>query len=248
MHPNLVGPACFEDALDVGRGVEPGENPNVGDRRLAARDAPREAQAIARMPAMERRDRGRRNVAQRDRDVGPFDRVRLKLRLESFSRERRSGDHHHAARPLVEPMDDARPIVRPAEFDPVFVSEQSARQKTVDQGAARVTASGVTTKSSRLVQDDDVVVLVQDVEEDAALGQGLRRSDRLGTGTTRSPTRTLALAAHTTPSTVTPPCPIQRFSSVRDTPRACATNRSNRDPRASGGTSRAMVSFTRAST
>ena len=79
------------------------------------------------------------------------------------------GDHHHARRALVEPVDDARRIVPPTPLRSCTWCSSAFTSVPVACPAA-----GCTTMPGRLVDDDDLLVLEQDVERDV-LGQRLRR-------------------------------------------------------------------------
>ena len=82
-------------------------------------------------------------------------------------------DDHQARRALVQPVHDAGPLFSADAAEIVHVVQQG-----VDQGAALVARRRVDHHARRLVDDDQILVLVDDRERQI-LGRG-RRLDRLG--------------------------------------------------------------------
>ena len=155
------------------------------------------------------------------------------------ARRRRGGCDGRLAR------GDARPLVD------VLVAvgriEDAAGEQAVHERPGAVAARRVHDEPGRLVQHDDGVVDVDDVELDARPRRAPRsRGGGSGSTAMRAPSRSFSAAFLTTPSTVTPPCSIQRWSSERDGPSSIAESvdarkRSRRAPAASRGTTRRMV-------
>ena len=80
------------------------------------------------------------------------------------------GDHHQAGRVLVEPVHDARP----ADAADAGKARAAMGDQRVDQRAALVARGRMHDQPLRLVDDDDVVVLIDNVERDI-LALRLRR-------------------------------------------------------------------------
>ena len=81
------------------------------------------------------------------------------------------GDHHQPGGILVQPVDDAGPL------DAADPGQAGAamRDQRVHQGPGFVPGGGMHHEAGRLVEDDDIVVLVDDVERDRLglrLGRG----------------------------------------------------------------------------
>src|SRR5258707_8080847 len=164
MNPNLVLAAGFEAALDERRALEPLDRLHVRDRalriggRIATR-APevtiRAAQSIAAI-----RDEVRLYVrlvddAMRDGVVDAIDVVNAELRREDALCLRRSGEHHEAARILVEAMDHAQPHVGPA-----HASQHRAGVFGERVPVARLVGDGE--HPGWLVDDHDIAVGIHD--------------------------------------------------------------------------------------
>ena len=84
------------------------------------------------------------------------------------------GDHQEAARILVEAVHDPRPH-HPADAGK---ARAAMRNEGIDQGSGLVPRRGMDDQAGRLVDDDEVVVLVDDVEGDRfrpRLGRHRRR-------------------------------------------------------------------------
>lgn len=82
------------------------------------------------------------------------------------------GNHHHAGRVLVEPMDDAGPR------DPANARETIAAmvEKGVDQGACPIASGRVHDEPSRLIKHHEVLIFEKDLERDV-FGLGVRLFD-----------------------------------------------------------------------
>ena len=87
-----------------------------------------------------------------------------------------SGDHDQPARVAVEAMDDPGPLDA---GDPAPGRAVAVRQERVDQRPAGVPRRRVDDEAGRLVEDQQVVVLVDDLERDIGLG-GQIEGDDLG--------------------------------------------------------------------
>ena len=113
------------------------------------------------------------DLAPHERDVLLLDLAFAKLSRELFVRGVVLGHHHQAGRAAVEPMDDARPLLAADAAEIVDVVEQR-----IDERAARVAGGGMDDHARRLVDDDEIVVLIQDGQRQRF---GLRLGfDRLG--------------------------------------------------------------------
>ena len=88
--------------------AEPFEDAHARRRPPASRDSGREAQAVGGVPAVERFEFGVFGISHHDGHVGPLDVVAGEQRLQTLAGALVLGDDEDAARPLVEPMDDAR--------------------------------------------------------------------------------------------------------------------------------------------
>lgn len=107
------------------------------------------------------------------REIGLLDRAGLERFGEFGVGEIVFGDHDGSGGVFVEPMDDAR-----AEGVAALRERLAAAEKGVDERAARIPCPGVDGHASRLVNNDEVVVFVEDVEGDR-FGFGFERSTRL---------------------------------------------------------------------
>ena len=156
----------------------------VGQRALAALDHGH-ALAIARMAPdrpLDRAGRGRR-PAPDDRRVAALDPMDAELGREPHVGAVVLGDHHEPARVLVEAMDDARPQ-HPAD------ARQAAgamRQERVDQRAAGMARRRMDHEAGRLVEHQEMRVLVQDVERDRLGRRASPASARAGRPRTAGP-------------------------------------------------------------
>jgi hypothetical protein len=177
--PDLVGAAGLQPEPDQRRAGEWLDHGPVGDRRLAGGDPGREPLAIGRVTAVQGAQRagGRRRRRGGDAEVLADDATGLATALGGERRAERRvraialGDDHRAAGVLVEPVDDAG-AERAA--DPAEVP--AMKQQRVDQRAAGMSGRGMHDQAGRLVDGDQVGVLVQHGERQV-LGDQL---DRLG--------------------------------------------------------------------
>ena len=172
MRPSRLERAADERAAARGKALD---RRDVGDGALASSHPRREAKAIGGVATVERRDRLRADGRGRDREVTPLDVVCLKEHLEPLARPLVLRDDHHAARVLVEAMDDsrARILARLACFD--REREAAAREEPVDEGALEVAARRVDDEASRLVEDDQAFVLEHHREAHRCVRHELRR-------------------------------------------------------------------------
>jgi len=106
-----------------------------------------------------------RGSTERDAPIYALDGVRRELLLQSFARVFRLGDDQHAARVLVESMDDARTEAsyRVARIERSSL-ETRARKEAGNQRVIPVPPAGVHDDASGLVHDDELFVLVEDLE------------------------------------------------------------------------------------
>src|SRR4029077_14950297 len=113
---NLMLPPGFEAALDQGRARERSDRSDVRDRTLrlgrnSTPGAPKvpvgAADSVAAIGDQMSFDTLRGDLAVRDRMIDALDVVRAKLRGEDALRARGAGNHHQAARALVEPVNHA---------------------------------------------------------------------------------------------------------------------------------------------
>ena len=122
------------------------------------------------------------------------------------------GDHHQPGGVLVEPVHDAGP---PHAADAREAVAAMGDQR-IDQGPVPWPAAGMNHQVARLVDDDHVVVLVDDIERDL-LGRGLGRSGGGTLTTIASPELTRWPGSRIVrPSIATAPASISAFSRERD--------------------------------
>ena len=94
-----------------------------------------------------------------ERDVFLLDLAVVELTRELAMRRVILRDHHHARRAAIEPVHDPRPELSTDSAQVVHMVEQR-----VDERAAGMPGRGVDDHSGRLVEHDDVGVLIQDGE------------------------------------------------------------------------------------
>ncbi len=170
MHADLVGAAGFQPALQRGVGAEALAQAVVGDG-VAAVLAHGHAQAVARV-AVDRRVGGAagHQRAAHHRQVLAVHLARGQLLDQSGLRLQAAGHDHHAAGVLVQPVDHAGARHRR--------QRRVAEQQGVDQGAGGVAGARVDHQPGRLVDHEDVLVLVQHRQRDVlrlGVGLGLQR-------------------------------------------------------------------------
>ncbi len=151
----------------------------VGDR-VAAAFAHRHLVPGMRM-AVDRRVDGAAGAVRHPPDKGEIATSHLagpavvgELRRQRLMRRVVLGDDEQARGVLVQPVHDARPL-HPANAGQTLAAMGDQR---IDERPGLVTGAGMHDEAGRLVDDDEVVVLVDDIERDI-LAQGLR-GDRLG--------------------------------------------------------------------
>ncbi len=100
-----------------------------------------------------------RHGAPHERDVFLLDLAILELPRQFLVRGIVLRDDHHAGRAAIEPVDDSRPqhAADAAEVGDVM-------QQRIDERAGGVTRAGMHDHARRLVDDDDVGILVKDLE------------------------------------------------------------------------------------
>ena len=114
--------------------------------------------------------------ARDDREIAPVDAVLRELRGEPFMGDVGLGDDQQPGRILVDPVDDPRPR-HPADAaePPGAMVEQG-----IDQSAVEIARRGMDDHARRLVDDQQMIVLEDDLERDV-LRLVMRRL-RLGDG------------------------------------------------------------------
>ena len=172
-----------------------------------------------------------------EREVLAAHRPRRERRLQRAVHLLRLRDDEQARRLAVQAMDD--PGARG-----VLAASDAARERLRER-ALPVPAGGVHDDARRLVDDDEVLVLVRDVERrggDVRPGV-LRRASTARRRRRRAPRpRTRWPLRATVPSTSTAPASIRRAARERD-PSGCARNASSRSPAASAGTSSCIAAL-----
>ena len=127
------------------------------------------------------------------------------------------GDDHDAAGVLVEAVDDARPL------DAADAGKAGAAMvdQRVDQRAGPVAGAGMDDEAGRLVDDDQVVVLVEDVERDRlALRLGRLRLRQVDRHAVAGRELALRLRRPACRRRCTAPCRISACTRLRDKSRA----------------------------
>ncbi|MCW0424878.1 hypothetical protein NB713_002821 [Xanthomonas sacchari] len=164
VYADLMGAAGLQAAFQGRMGAEALAQPVVGDG-VAAVLAHRHAQAVARM-AVDRRVGGAAGDQGPDhhRQILPVHVARGQLRHQRGVRLQGPRHHHGAAGVLVQAVHDAGARQRR--------QPRIAVQQGIDQGAAGIAGARVHHQPGRLVQHDDLVVLVQHLQRDV-LGQGV---------------------------------------------------------------------------
>ena len=143
------------------------------------------------------------------------------------------GDHQEAARVLVEPVHDARP---PHAAD-ARQAVAAMGDERVDERAARMPRRRMHDEPGRLVDHDEVVVLVDDRERDRLRLRLGRRGRRHDERDARARARLERRIAHNGSSTVTRPSRISACRRLRDrSGKARARTRSSRSGAPSSAT------------
>ena len=139
---------------------EPLANPIAGDRRAAV-GHDRHLRPVLRVAPDRGLDPadGGRHAALDERQVRLLDPSGLELGHDRGLRGVGPGDHQQPARIAVEAMDDARPLDAGDAAPGLAVA---VRQERVDERAARMTGRRVDDEPGRLVDDQQVLVLVDD--------------------------------------------------------------------------------------
>jgi uncharacterized protein (TIRG00374 family) len=172
---DLVRPARLELARDLGRQrAEPGHHRHVGDRGLALSRVGREPQAIGGVPTMQRPKGTWLANACDEREVATLDVVRREQLLEALAGVVSLRDHHHTARALVEPVHDAGPNVGQRAFAVRRQIEAASRKQPVHERATLVALGGVDHEARRLVEHQQIRVLVQHPKDDGLVRQSGR--------------------------------------------------------------------------
>ena len=159
VHANLVrAPGMNRDLRQRDRGVEVlgADDPRHGFP--AAPGSRRHLLPVARIAPDRRIDApSRLHHAPDERDVFLLDLAIVKLPRQFFVRRVVLGDDHQAGRAAIEPMHDARPLLAADAAQIVNLMEERVHQR-----AARVPGRRVNDHARRLVDDDEVRILVED--------------------------------------------------------------------------------------
>ena len=130
---------------------------DAGDRRAGAARAGGHLFPVRRIAADRRVDAAAgHDLAPDERDVLLLDLAILKLPGELGVRGVVLGDDHQARRPAIEPVHDPRPLLAADAAEIVHVMEQR-----VDQRAGRMAGGRMHDHPGRLVDHDEVAVLVE---------------------------------------------------------------------------------------
>ena len=173
VHPDLVRPPGFEPAFHLGKGgaivwPEAGKPAHMGYRVAGVGPVGNgHFQPVVGIAGQGRVDRElRAGPAPHKGRVEPLQIVGLavigELCGEVLVGGIGLGHHHHAGRVLVQPVNDA------GAFHTANAGQALAavKQERIDQRAGRVAGAWMHHQTCRLVDDDEVGVLVQDVERD----------------------------------------------------------------------------------
>ena len=156
-----------------------------------------------------------------------MDAARLELRLERDLRGVGARDHQQAAGVPVEPMDDARPLDAADRAQAAAVLRGQAQQR-VHQGARGMARRRVRHQAGGLVHDEQVVVLVDDLAAGCPRAAAVAGTGSGTSSSTTAPGRQHVPGTDGTPSRVTRPSAMSRWTWAREMPEASATNRSAR--------------------
>ena len=175
--PDLVRPPGDEVELEQGPAGEPLADAVAGHGRPAVGDDTHPG-PVPRVAPDGRFDPtgARGHLAVDQRLVRLLDPARLELGHQRRLRGILLGDHQQTARVLVQAVDDARALDT---GDPAPRRAVAVGQEGVDQRPVRMTGGRVDDQAGRLVDDQQVVVLVDDVEDDLGRGSEVER-DRIG--------------------------------------------------------------------
>ena len=163
MHAHLVRATGLQLGLDPRGVAQPFHHAPVGDGLAPGPHLDRELLAVARVAPVQRLDAtvGGRRLAHRQRLVNAIDVVRLERRPQRDHRRVVLGDHQQARGVLVDAVNDAR-----AELAADAAQIADARQERVHQRPLRVTRSGMHHQPRRLVDDDQLRILVHHHQRD----------------------------------------------------------------------------------
>ena len=173
---DLVRAASLESDLQECGSMESLPRAPGGDRGLPRLRSPGEALPIARMPGVECLEAARvARVAVHECEVRLLDRALLESTLECVKSGVILGDDEASGRLLVEPMDDPG-----AEHTTDAGKARDVVEERVHERSSCVTRCRMDDEACRLVEDEEVTVLVQHCEwEILGLGYGrLGRRDR----------------------------------------------------------------------
>jgi Family of unknown function (DUF6476) len=180
MDPNLMGSPSFEAAFNQGRltgNIKAFHDPVMGYRR-SARRTHGHFLAIHRRPAKRRRNHtfatGR--LSPHDRLISAFKPavapVGSKELAQAFMSRIRLGDNEQAGGILVEAVDDARP----ADAANAGKAIAAMGDQRVDEGSRVMAGGRMNDEARRLVDDDQVVVLIDDCQAHRfGAGRGIGR-------------------------------------------------------------------------
>ncbi len=175
MDADLVGPPGDEVELEQGPGAEPLADPVARDRWPAVRDD-RHPGPMLRIAADRRLDPPgvRGDTALDEGLVGLLHPAGLELGHQAGLGSIVLGDHQQAARVAVEAMDDPGPAHA---GDPAVFGAAGPAEQGVDERPRRVSSRRMDDEPGRLVDDEQVVVLVDDAQRDR-LAADVERHDR----------------------------------------------------------------------
>ena len=206
MDPDLVRPPGHQVELEQGPLGEPLANAIAGDRRAAV-GHDRHLRPVLRVAPDRRLDAadGGGHAALDERQVRLLDPAGLELGHDRGLRRVGPGDHQQPARIAVEAMDDARPLDAGDAAPGLAVA---VRQERVDQRAARMTGRRVDDEAGRLVDDQQVVVLVDDPQRDVGRGREIEGDRLRDVDRSSVPGPTIAFARSASPAEVRRPSEI----------------------------------------
>ena len=160
MYADLVGPSGRQPAFEqCDRGMIGVQGPVVGQCVLAAMAHQGHALAIPRIAPDRALDipGGRVGQAPGQGEIGTIQVARGESRRQGGQRLLGFGDHHHAGGVLVQPVHDAGPAFAADAGQGVA----AMGQQRVDEGAVQVARRRMHDQPSRLVEHDQVAVLIQ---------------------------------------------------------------------------------------
>lgn len=169
MYPDLVCPACKDAKREVGRMAQPLQDPPLGECRFSMLAAHGHPLAVNRV-ATDRPFNAPSVLPQSppcEGQIGLAHTSFLELRCQGLVRDVVFGDKEEPGGIFVQPVDDAWSDMS---ADPGEILTMV--EKSVNKGAAIVPCSRMYDEARRLVEDQEVTILVHNVEGE---GRGLQR-------------------------------------------------------------------------